>query len=130
MKFHHVGVVVPRIANSLNEITRFIKFEKVGMPSNIDSQKVNVCFLKMGDFNLELIEPTESDSPISNFVSHGGGIHHLCFEVDDIQATFDAVIKAGGTPLGEITDFGSTEAAFSYVYMRDPEGNVIELEQR
>ena len=58
------------------------------------------------------------------------GYGHICFEVDDIQATFDAVIKAGGTPLGEITDFGSTEAAFSYVYMRDPEGNVIELEQR
>jgi predicted enzyme related to lactoylglutathione lyase len=50
--------------------------------------------------------------------------------VEDIQATFDAVIEAGGTPLGEITSLGTAASPFIYVYVRDPEGNVIELEQR
>jgi catechol 2,3-dioxygenase-like lactoylglutathione lyase family enzyme len=58
------------------------------------------------------------------------GYGHISFEVEDIQATFDAVIEAGGTPLGEITDFGTAASPFFYVYVRDPEGNVIELEQR
>ena len=57
------------------------------------------------------------------------GYGHISFEVEDIHATFDAVIKAGGTSLGEITDFGTAEAPFLYVYVRDPEGNVVELEQ-
>ncbi len=58
------------------------------------------------------------------------GYGHISFEVEDIHATLEAVIEAGGTPLGEVTDFGTAEAPFLYVYVRDPEGNVVELEQR
>ena len=58
------------------------------------------------------------------------GYGHISFEVEDIHATFNAVIEAGGTPLSEITDFGTAEAPYVYVYVRDPEGNVVELEQR
>ena len=50
------------------------------------------------------------------------GYGHISFEVEDIQATFNAVIKAGGTPLGEITDFGTAKVPFLYVYVRDPRG--------
>jgi hypothetical protein len=47
-----------------------------------------------------------------------------------LRATFDEVIEAGGTPLGQTTDLGTPEAPFLFVYLRDPEGNVVELEQR
>ncbi len=58
------------------------------------------------------------------------GYSHISFKVDDIQYAFDSVLAAGGTALGEITDFGTPESPFVYTYVRDPEGNVIELEQR
>ena len=58
------------------------------------------------------------------------GYGHISFEVEDIRATVGAVIDAGGSPLGEITDLGTAEAPCLCVYMRDPEGNVVELEQR
>ncbi|WP_299850250.1 VOC family protein [uncultured Roseovarius sp.] len=57
------------------------------------------------------------------------GFSHLAFEVDDIRKTYALVIRTGGTALGEITDFGSAEAPLLIVYMRDPEGNILELEQ-
>ena len=57
------------------------------------------------------------------------GYGHISFEVEDIHATYDAIIKAGGWSLGEVRNFGTEEAPAFYVYARDPEGNVIELEQ-
>jgi len=58
------------------------------------------------------------------------GYRHISFEVEDIRATFDAVIGAGGSPLGEITELGTSDAPCLCVYVRDPEGNILELEQR
>ncbi len=58
------------------------------------------------------------------------GFGHLCFEVEDIHATSATVISEGGSPLGEITDLGSPQAPVLCVYLRDPEGNILELEQR
>ena len=57
------------------------------------------------------------------------GFAHLSFETDDINAALAATIDAGGAPLGEVTDFGSDDSPFLIVYLRDPEGNILELEQ-
>ncbi|MCC5970785.1 MAG: VOC family protein [Pararhodobacter sp.] len=57
------------------------------------------------------------------------GFGHLSFQTDDISAALSAVIEAGGTQLGEITDLGSAGKPFLVVYARDPEGNILELEQ-
>lgn len=57
------------------------------------------------------------------------GYGHISFVVEDIGATFEKIVEAGGALLGEIADFGTDEAPFHFVYLRDPEGNIIELEQ-
>ena len=57
------------------------------------------------------------------------GYGHISFEVEDIQAAIDAVVAAGGAALGKITELGTAEAPCLCVYVRDPEGNVVELEQ-
>ena len=95
MKLHHIGIVVPNIQKSLKEITKFIEFDTISVPTLIGSQKVNVCFLKLGEINLELIEPAEEGSPVSNFVASGGGFHHLCFEVKDINNKIEKFVKNG-----------------------------------
>lgn len=53
LKLHHIGVVVPNIQESLGEITKYLKFETIGLPTLIGSQKVNVCFLKIEQVYLE-----------------------------------------------------------------------------
>ncbi len=99
MKLHHIGVVVPNIEDSLGELKGFMTFQSVSLPMPVATRKVNVCFLKIGEPFLELIEPTSEDSGVSEFASRGGGIHHLCFEVDDIQKEVDAMVSKGATLL-------------------------------
>ena len=85
LKLHHIGIVVENINESLGEIANFLSFESISLPTLIGSQKVNICFLKTNNVYVELIEPAEKNSPITDFAKNGGGFHHLCFEVDNIQ---------------------------------------------
>ena len=96
MKLHHIGIVVKNIQESLGELTQFLSFESTTVPSLIGSQKVNVCFLKTSDVYIELIEPAVENSPVSDFVKGGGGFHHLCFEVDDVNAKVNEFRNKGG----------------------------------
>lgn len=128
MKLHHVGIVVPKIQDSLGEITKYIKFETIGLPTLVGSQKVNICFLKIGEPFLELIEPIEESSPIAEFAKKGGGIHHLCFEVKDIHQQVKEMSKKGATVLVQpVEGFDSRLIAFVDLNMRNTKCGLIEL---
>ena len=113
MKLHHIGIVVKNIRESLGELTQFLSFESTTVPSLIGSQKVSVCFLKTNNIYIELIEPAEENSPVSDFAKGGGGFHHLCFEVDDIHK--------------EIEKIDDRLIAFLVLNMKDTNSNLIEL---
>ena len=87
--------MVKNIQESLGELTKFLNFESTAVPTLVGSQKVNVCFLKTNNVFIELIEPAEENSPISEFTANGGGFHHLCFEVDNIQKEIEIMVKNG-----------------------------------
>jgi predicted enzyme related to lactoylglutathione lyase len=57
------------------------------------------------------------------------GFGHLSFQMQDISFVLSAIIEAGGARIGEITDFGLSDKPFQIAYARDPEGNILELEQ-
>ncbi|HJU14641.1 MAG TPA: VOC family protein [Candidatus Nitrosotalea sp.] len=99
MRLHHIGIVVPSIQESLGELRNFIEFQSISLPMPVATRKVNVCFLKVGEPFLELIEPQSEDSGISEFSLSGGGIHHICFEVEDIEAEVDKMVKKGAVLL-------------------------------
>jgi len=128
MKLHHIGLVVSNISDSINELTKFIEFQTIGMPSLVGSQNVNVCFLNLGSINLELIEPANKNSPISSFTENGGGLHHLCFEVDDLQEKIDELKQKGARVIVEPTiGFDSRTISFLYLNMKNTNCNLIEL---
>ena len=95
MKLHHIGIVVKNIQESLGELTKFLNFESTTVPTLVGSQKVNVCFLKTNNVYIELIEPAEENSPISEFIAKGGGFHHICFEINDIHKEVEKMVKNG-----------------------------------
>jgi len=131
LKLHHIGIVVPKITESLGEITKFLKFETVGLPTLVGSQKVNVCFLKIGDVFLELIEPAEKNSPISNFIIKGGGFHHLCFEVDDIYKETKELEKNGGRVIVKpVIGFENRLISFVFLNMKNTNCNLVELAEK
>ncbi len=128
MKLHHVGIVVPKIQDSLGEITKYLKFETIGLPTPVGSQKVNICFLKIGEPFLELIEPIEESSPVAEFAKKGGGIHHLCFEVKDIHQQVNEMSKKGATVLVKpVKGFDDRLIAFVDLNMKNTKCGLIEL---
>ena len=128
MNLHHIGIVVPKINDSIGDLTKFLKFDTIGIPTLIGSQKVNVCFLKIGSINLELIEPAEKDSPISSFLSNGGGFHHLCFEVDDIYKKINELEKNGAQLIVKpVLGFENRLISFLHLNMKNTNCNLIEL---
>jgi methylmalonyl-CoA epimerase len=128
MKLHHIGVVVPNIQNSLYELKKFMSFQSISLPTPVGSRKVNVCFLKIGEPFLELIEPSSQDSSIADFASSGGGIHHLCFEVGDIEKEVDSMAKKGATILVEpVKGFDERRIAFVDLNMKNAKCGLIEF---
>ena len=90
LKLDHIGFVVENIIK-IKEL-----FGTIGLDTGTEAvvnplQKVSASFVNVGerdDIYIELLEPVSDDSPISNFLQkRGGGLHHLCFEVDDIEKT-------------------------------------------
>ena len=128
LKLHHIGIVVQNINESLKEISNFLSFESTSLPTLVGSQKVNICFLKTNSVYIELIEPTDPDSPIISFVKEGGGFHHLCFEVDDIQQEIDKMVKNGAhLVVAPVKGFEDRLIAFLMLNMKKTKCNLIEL---
>ena len=128
LKLHHIGIVVQDINESLGEISNFLSFESTSLPTLVGSQKVNICFLKTNSVYIELIEPADPDSPIISFVKEGGGFHHLCFEVDDIQQEIDKMVENGARlVVAPVKGFEDRLIAFLMLNMKKTKCNLIEL---
>jgi|TARA_B100000745_G_scaffold9921_1_gene7785 methylmalonyl-CoA/ethylmalonyl-CoA epimerase len=131
LKLHHIGIVVKNIQNSLGELTQFLNFESTTIPSLVGSQKVNICFLKTNNVFLELIEPAQENSPISDFVKTGGGFHHLCFEVDDIHLELEKMKKNGARVIVDaVKGFEDRLIAFVILDMKNTNCKLIELAEK
>ena len=131
MKLHHIGIVVENIQKSLGELTKYLDFESTTVPSLVGSQKVNICFLKTNNVFLELIEPAEENSPISNFIKKGGGFHHLCFEIDDIHLELEKMKKNGAHIVVDVVKgFEERLTAFVMLDMKNTNCNLIELAEK
>ena len=128
MKIHHIGIVVNNIQDSLGEFSKFIKFDETTIPTLIGSQKVNVCFMKLGELRIELIEPVGNDSPVLNFLEKGGGFNHICFEVENLSNTIDEMTKKGGRLIvSPVEGFDGRQIAFVFLNMKKTNFNLIEL---
>ena len=128
MKLHHVGIVVNSIQESLGELKKYLNFETTSAIMPVGSQKVNICLLKIGNPFLELIEPASADSAISEFAKSGGGIHHLCFEVKDIQTELESLAKKGATILvNPVKGFDERRIAFVDLNTKNTKCGLVEL---
>ena len=110
-RLDHVGVAVRSLEDALAPYKDGLGLI-VSEIEELPTEKVRVAFLPMGESRLELLEPTADDSPIARFLQRRGeGIHHLCFQVDDIEAVLKRLKKAGV----ELVDEKARAAAASEV---------------
>lgn len=127
-KINHVAIVVP----DLDEALGFWRDElglQVEKVEEVPSQKSQVAFLPLGDSEVELVKPTTEDSGIAKFLANrGAGMHHLCFEVDDIDAMLEA-LKAKGVRLIDETALQMEGRKVAFIHPKSANGVLIELYQ-
>jgi methylmalonyl-CoA/ethylmalonyl-CoA epimerase len=87
LHLHHVGVVVSAIEDTAGLYERALGARRCGTAIHDPLQRVRLLFVELPDGSLvELIEPASDDSPVQSALAKGGGTHHLCFEVEDLEA--------------------------------------------
>lgn len=94
-RIHHVGVVVPNLEQGLAfwRDQLGLKFKK---SATIEDQGVRAALLDAGGSEIELLEPTNPETGVGKFLARrGGGLHHVCFESDGVDADLDAARKRG-----------------------------------
>jgi methylmalonyl-CoA/ethylmalonyl-CoA epimerase len=126
MKIDHIGVVVHDIQEALKAYETAL-----GLPLRevveVPDQEVEVAFLPVGESNVELVQPTSSDTGIAKFLEkHGEGIHHICIEVEDIEAAL-ARLKAHGAQLIDEEPRAGAHGRVAFVHPRAMHGVLIEL---
>ena len=134
MRLHHIGYAVKSIDAYLEEFVRPLLMPRsVSEPVADPIQRVRVCFVELrGAALIELVEPLGEGSPIAAFLqrSPSGGMHHVCYEVDDILAARDRLKAAGARVLGDGEPrIGAHGKPVLFLHPKDFCGTLVELEQ-
>src|SRR6185503_4005644 len=126
-KIEHIGIAVNdlQIAGSLYEKLLNTNVYKI---ENVASENVKTAFLKCGPNKVELLEATSDDSPIAKFIAKKGeGIHHIAFEVDDIEKEMARLKQEGFVLLNEKPKPGADNKLVCFVHPKSTNGVLIEL---
>ena len=128
IKINHVAIAVKDLDSSLI-FWKDVLGLTLDHVEEVSSQKANVAFFPVGDSEIELVQPTDPDSGVSKFLeSRGPGIHHLCFEVDDIAAAL-SVMKEKGVQLINQEPLELPGRKLAFVHPKSTGGVLIELYQ-
>jgi len=128
MKIRHVGIAV----DSIKE--RLPIWESFGLKLNhsekVESEGVTTAHLKVGEYEIELLEPMGKDTPVGKFIDKKGpGIHHLALEVDNIEESLAKAKKNGLEPIGEAPRQGAENTLVAFFHPKDTGGVLLEIVQ-
>jgi methylmalonyl-CoA/ethylmalonyl-CoA epimerase len=127
-KINHIGIAV----KSLDEAVKF--YEVLGIKpyhfEEVESQKVKTAFIKVGDTNIELLEATSDESPIAKFIEKKGeGIHHICYEVDDVKAVLKQMKSDGLRLIDDEPKAGAHNMIVAFIHPKSTNGVLTEIAQ-
>ena len=130
-RLNHVAIAVPDLAAAAAQY-RGILGAEVSEPLDQPEHGVTVVFVALPNTKIELLHPLGAESPIAKFLerSPAGGIHHICYEVDDILAARDRLQSEGARVLGDgEPKIGAHDKPVLFLHPKDFCGTLIELEQ-
>ncbi len=125
-RIHHVAIVVRNIDAALG----FYR-DRLGLPvelvETIESDRVRICFLPIGETKVELVEPMDDSTGVARFLaSRGEGFHHVCFEVERLSDTLDRLAREGIELIDREPRKGA-EGPVAFVHPRSCHGVLVEL---
>ncbi|MBB4102812.1 methylmalonyl-CoA epimerase [Allorhizobium borbori] len=130
-RVNHVAIAVPDLAAATAAYNTTLG-AKVTAPQALPEHGVTVVFVELPNTKIELLEPLGEGSPIAAFLAKNasGGIHHICYEVEDIIAARDELKKNGARVLGDgEPKIGAHNKPVLFLHPKDFFGTLIELEQ-
>ena len=130
-RLNHVAIAVPDLA-AASALYRGTLGASVSEPLDLPEHGVTTVFVMLPNTKLELLHPLGEGSPIAGFLAKNpaGGIHHLCYEVDDIGAARDRLVAEGARVLGDGEPrTGAHGKLVIFLHPKDFCGTLIELEQ-
>ena len=130
-RLNHVAIAVPDLEAAAAQY-RDTLGAKVGAPQDEPDHGVTVVFIELPNAKIELLYPLGAGSPIAGFLEKNpsGGIHHVCYEVDDILAARDQLKASGARVLGDgEPKIGAHGKPVLFLHPKDFTGTLVELEQ-
>jgi methylmalonyl-CoA/ethylmalonyl-CoA epimerase len=127
MKLDHIGIAVQSIEAALRtyEVQLGLRVSEI---VEIHEQKVRVAVLPSGESCVELLEPTAADSPIQRFLEkRGEGIHHLCFQVEDIERKIKELRASSMQLVPSSSGIGLENRKIAFLHPKSTHGVLIEL---
>jgi methylmalonyl-CoA/ethylmalonyl-CoA epimerase len=130
-RLNHVAIAVPDLGKA-SDVYRQTLGATVSAPLAQPAHGVTVVFIELPNTKIELLEPLGADSPIARFLQRNpdGGMHHLCYEVDDMEQARDRLLAQGARILGDgKPKIGAHGKPVLFLHPKDFSGALIELEQ-
>jgi len=126
-KINHIGIAVKSLDDSLPFYRDNLGMAFAGIEV-VSEQKVRVAMLQVGESKIELLEPTSDDSPVARFIEKNGpGIHHLAFEVEDLEAAIARLMAEGARMIDEKPRVGAHGSRIAFVHPKSSNGVLTEL---
>ena len=130
-KLNHIAIATPNLDKAIRTYKDILGV-KISAPLDQIEHGVKVVFIEIPNTKIELLEPLGENSPIENFLEKNkkGGIHHICFEVEDIDSAILHLKKEGATVLGDgKAKIGAHGKPVIFLHPKDFNGTLIELEE-
>jgi len=126
-KIEHIGIAVKNLEES-NELFAKLFGKPHYKMESVESEGVNTSFFKIGENKIELLEATNENSPIAKFLNKKGeGVHHIAFDVTDIEAEIKRLQGEGFVVLNEKPKKGADNKLVAFLHPKSTNGTLIEL---
>jgi len=127
MKIEHIGIAVKDIEAS-NELFKTLFNKSSYKMEEVESEGVKTSFFQVGESKIELLQATNESSAIAKFISKKGeGMHHIAFEVEDIEFEIDRLQKEGFTLIHDIPKLGADNKKIAFLHPKSTNGILVEL---
>lgn len=128
-KLNHVAIVVPDMDKAVAQYKNQLGAE-VSAAKDLPDHGVTTVFVNVGNTVIELLHPFGDNSPIAKFLEKNpnGGMHHLCYEVEDINRAAESLKAEGCRVLGDV-EIGAHGKPVLFMHPKDFSGTLIELEE-
>ena len=125
----HIAIAVPDLEKSIKRFMEDFGLSFKGR-EDVPAAKTSTAFFPLSETSIELVHPLNSEGPIQGYLDKkGGGLHHLCFRSDDIDADIERLTKKGYQFLSETPTLGAHNCKVIFIHPRSCDGVLIELNQ-